>query len=493
MNKSHLCVLSLVAASVGSLVVACSSDPDTGGGEDAGGGVNEAGVDGAKPVDAGKDSTAPQELTIGGQVRGMFVPTVGDGGAPDAGDASAADAGDASAGDAGAPKVLTLQNNGGDDLSPRPNAAFTFAKKVLGGSAYAVTVKSQPEGHTCAVAKGSGTATANVTDVDVACTRNEFSVKVDVQGLKRAGLVLQNNAANDLTVNTAGTSSFTTKVKWGDAYAVTVKTQPTARPLQTCTADAPSSGIVTQDTTVVVKCVDSFASAASYAADKTFASTGAGGTIIGLVWDGTSYYHGDCCGGTGGAAQVQLFDAAFAAGMIYPVNPGNLRGLFTKGAQIYIRRAGVNEVEKLSNTGVVSTGVVLATAPGNADANVAYDAVGDQIISQVSGTLSRWNFADGIAKTAVTLTGYGTGANEGDSPNNIWVSSAGGYALTIAASTLSVWDLTTGARVVSTQLTGVSATGGTFTGPSLSYANGRVWVRDTRSGAGNWLGYDVGL
>ena len=65
---------------------------------------------------------------------------------------------------------LVLQNNEGDDLVPMANGRFVFATPLAAGSAYAVRVKSQPEGQTCTVAQGSGAMPgAAVDSVQVAC------------------------------------------------------------------------------------------------------------------------------------------------------------------------------------------------------------------------------------------------------------------------------------------------------------------------------------
>ncbi|WP_462322968.1 Ig-like domain-containing protein, partial [Halochromatium sp.] len=65
---------------------------------------------------------------------------------------------------------VVLQNDGGDDKTVTDNGAFTFDTEVAYGGSYAVTVKTQPTGQTCTVSDGSGTATANVSDVNVTCT-----------------------------------------------------------------------------------------------------------------------------------------------------------------------------------------------------------------------------------------------------------------------------------------------------------------------------------
>jgi len=65
---------------------------------------------------------------------------------------------------------LVLRNNGGDDLSISANGSFTFATALANGSAYSVTVQTQPNGQNCSVSNGAGTVSgANVTNVAVAC------------------------------------------------------------------------------------------------------------------------------------------------------------------------------------------------------------------------------------------------------------------------------------------------------------------------------------
>jgi hypothetical protein len=130
---------------------------------------------------------------------------------------------------------LVLQNNGTDDLTVSGNGAFTFATAVAAGSAYSVTVKTQPSNpaQNCTVANGSGTATANVTNVNVTCSNVSYTIAGTVSGLSGSGLVLQNNGTDDLTVSGNGTFTFATAVAAGSAYSVTVKTQP-SNPAQTC-------------------------------------------------------------------------------------------------------------------------------------------------------------------------------------------------------------------------------------------------------------------
>ncbi len=157
---------------------------------------------------------------------------------------------------------LVLQNNGGDNLTVTANATtFTFATKVAANGAYAVTVMTQPTGETCTVTAGSGTvASSNVTSVSVACisaTTPTFTVGGTITGYTGAGLVLQDNGGDNLTV-AKGAASFTfpTKVATGAAYAVTVLTQP-ASPPQTCTVTSGSGTMGSANvTTVHIACAN---------------------------------------------------------------------------------------------------------------------------------------------------------------------------------------------------------------------------------------------
>lgn len=132
-------------------------------------------------------------------------------------------------------RSVVLQNNGTDDLNVTANGAFTFVGRVQANAAYAVTVKTQPEGQSCAVAQGTGVASANVNSVAVACTNlpaARYSIGGTVSGLAAGGvLVLQSNGGDDLGISANGGFTFANPLAAGAAYAVTIKTQPAG---QTC-------------------------------------------------------------------------------------------------------------------------------------------------------------------------------------------------------------------------------------------------------------------
>jgi hypothetical protein len=64
---------------------------------------------------------------------------------------------------------VVLQNNAGGDLTVTSSGMFAFAGSLNSGAAYVVTVLTQPGLQTCLVANGSGTASANVRNVEIAC------------------------------------------------------------------------------------------------------------------------------------------------------------------------------------------------------------------------------------------------------------------------------------------------------------------------------------
>ena len=138
---------------------------------------------------------------------------------------------------------MVLQDNSGDNLAVSANGSFTFATPVASGSTYSVTVLTQPStpSQNCVVAGGGGTASGNITGVQVSCTTLSYTIGGTIAGLTSSGLVLQDNGGDNLAVS-AGASTFTfaTDVASGATYAVTVFTQPTG---QTCTVTAGSGTV----------------------------------------------------------------------------------------------------------------------------------------------------------------------------------------------------------------------------------------------------------
>jgi hypothetical protein len=168
--------------------------------------------------------------------------------------------------------TVVLQNNGRDDLTVSSNGAFSFRDKVGKGKTYAVTVRTQPAGQTCAVTNGSGTANADVTNVAVACTTNPtYTIGGTISGLGNGlAVVLRNNGGNDLTLNANGAFTFSNAVTSGGAYSVAVLTQPTG---QTCTVGNGAGTASANVTAVTVTCTT----------NPVVTTYSVGGTVSGLT------------------------------------------------------------------------------------------------------------------------------------------------------------------------------------------------------------------
>src|SRR6266550_728385 len=131
---------------------------------------------------------------------------------------------------------LVIQDNAIDNLTITGNGTFTFKTAIVSGKGYNVSVSTPPSTppQTCTVANFAGTANANVTNVQITCSTGTLSIGGTVVGLLGTGLVVQNNAGDDLAIATSNPFTFKTAVAIGSTYLVTVRTQPTS-PTQTCT------------------------------------------------------------------------------------------------------------------------------------------------------------------------------------------------------------------------------------------------------------------
>jgi hypothetical protein len=205
-------------------------------------------------------------------------------------------------------RTVVLFDNDGNALTVAANGSFTFTTPLEGGSAYAVTVGTQPAGQSCAITNGSGASiAANVTDVSVVCSDQTFSVSATVSGLAAsASAVLQLNGANNLTVSSNTTATFAVLIDDGASYAVTVLTQPSG---ETCAVSGGSGIDDGSNVTVTVTCTVN--------APTSFT---VGGTVSGLA-SGVSVTLLDN-GGNAYVAQANgsfTFSAPVATGSAYVV------------------------------------------------------------------------------------------------------------------------------------------------------------------------------
>ncbi len=170
---------------------------------------------------------------------------------------------------------LVLQLNGGDDLPIAANGAFSFAGELADLSDYTVSVLSQPDAlsQTCTLANATGTlAASDVTNVQVTCVTDVFTIGGTVSGLVGSGLVLVLNGDSMLPIAADGAYTFAGGLPDGSDYSVTIGTAP-GTPTQTCAVANASGTVAGGDVgNVDVSCVT-----------DTYA---VGGTVTGLAGSG---------------------------------------------------------------------------------------------------------------------------------------------------------------------------------------------------------------
>ncbi len=139
---------------------------------------------------------------------------------------------------------VVLQNNGADDLTVS-NGSFSFTNKINKGSAYNVTVKTQPSPFICSAASNRGLASDNMSSVSIVCAVQAYFLSGTASGLGSTTLGLQfDNETKTLSDNDS--FSFSTPVAKGGGYSIYIPSQPDNR---TCSVTNGTRSNVTQDYT----------------------------------------------------------------------------------------------------------------------------------------------------------------------------------------------------------------------------------------------------
>ncbi len=139
---------------------------------------------------------------------------------------------------------VVLQNNGADNLTVS-NGSFSFTNKINKGSAYNVTVKTQPSPFICSAASNRGLASDNMSSVSIVCAVQAYFLSGTANGLGSTTLGLQfDNETKTLSDNDS--FSFSTPVAKGGGYSIYIPSQPDNR---TCSVINGTRSNVTQDYT----------------------------------------------------------------------------------------------------------------------------------------------------------------------------------------------------------------------------------------------------
>ena len=355
------------------------------------------------------------------------------------------------------------------------NGAYTLPTAVPAGTAYAVTITSQPNGQSCTVASGSGSVAGNVTGVNVTCTPT-YAVGGTVSGLSGT-LIVQGGALGTATITANGTFKLPIAAPAGSSYSVTILTQPSGQACSVSggsgTASAPVSSVAVTCSTIYT--VGGTVSGATGAVRVT--GSGALGTVS-VANNGTFQFAAGLPGGTAYSVAVsavpggQNCAVANGSGVVGSANvstiavtctalkytvSGAVQGLTGGGTLvladnvsdrlIVAANGGVQFVSPISYGGTYS--VTVATQPAGQSCSVS-NGNGTQIANNIgnvlvtcaaaSGTLAwSWNAGSSLANAPGS---YGTrgsaaaantpGARLNGSPwtdasGNLWLFGGNGY------------------------------------------------------------------
>jgi hypothetical protein len=242
-----------------------------------------------------------------------------------------------------------ILKNGSDELTVASGSStFQFSSTVADGATYAVTVKTQPTGKTCSVSSGSGTmVSAGITNVQVTCSSNSYSISGSISGLTTSGLKLK-NGAEVLTVSSGATTfGFSNSVAYGGTYSVSIDTQPTGH---TCSLSN-SSGTM---------------GAANLSAVQVTCSVNAyslSGTISGLNASGLKLKNGSEVLTISSGATTFAFSANVAFGGSYSVSVDTQPSGYTCSLSNEIGSIGASNVSNISLSCISNTPNILISPP----------------------------------------------------------------------------------------------------------------------------------
>ena len=308
---------------------------------------------------------------------------------------------------------LILQLSTGGTLSVAANGLSTFPMQLPSRTAYQVSVKTQPSSpqQLCSVTHGSGVIAASNVTVAIACQTVKHSVGISVAGLAGAGLVLQLNGANDLSIGGNGASSFATAIDSGASYVVTVATEP-ANPTQSCSIKNGSGTIGNADVSISIACVTtgptvttlySFGTAGpSDATSPSALVQGHDGNLYG-VGSGGSMASGTLFRVTLSGREVVLYSFGQTFGFCCTTPPGNL--IVGSDGNFYGKIAGHNGDLLVGGVwGITPNGVEFLEVPFGGGADSGDFATQGGVIQASDGLL--YGTQDGSV-FALTTSGAG--------------------------------------------------------------------------------------
>ena len=342
---------------------------------------------------------------------------------------------------------LILQNNGGDDLTPSANGAFTFATALADGATYDVSIKTQPSSpaQLCAVANGQGTITGgtSVSSVVVTCvapTRfvlvadgsdnsvGSFALDASSGRLRYAGKTATGKQPVSIATDPLGHFAWVANAGDGNLSQFNIDANGQLQPLAPATVSA-GAGLraVAVDATAAHAYAATTGGIAQYGvgADGTLtalspATVGAGSGPAAIAVDPSGRFAYVANAGDGTVSQFSvgadgtltaLATPTVAAGMA----PSGI-AVDPSGSFVYVTNGGDKTVSQYSiGSGGALTPLATATVPAGTGATSPVIDASDKLAYVVNGgdkTVSQYSIGSGGALTPLgTATApAGTGA-----------------------------------------------------------------------------------
>ncbi len=199
----------------------------------------------------------------------------------------------------GSGKSLVLTNNGRYAMTVSNNGSFTLPGNFAKGSTYNVKVSINPGGQTCITTNGTGTVNnSNITNINISCTVNTYTIGGSVSGLASSSLVLNNNGSAVMTVGANGGFTLPGAYVAGTTYNVTIATQPS---FQTCLITNGNGTVNGNITNISIACTTtSFTiggSASGLGSGKSLILNNNGSTAMTVTTNGSFTLPGSFTGG----------------------------------------------------------------------------------------------------------------------------------------------------------------------------------------------------
>jgi hypothetical protein len=123
---------------------------------------------------------------------------------------------------------LVLRNNNGDDVGVQTDGGFAFPTLIPSGSAFKVTVATQPSApaQACSLQNDSGTVgDRDVDNIVITCALLQYTLGGTVTGLRRTGLKLV-NGTDEVAPTADGPFTLPTSLLAGTSYNVMIAAAP---------------------------------------------------------------------------------------------------------------------------------------------------------------------------------------------------------------------------------------------------------------------------